>query len=135
MNRIVKIAVLSAALAATTLAALPANASDWRWRHHHHGGDAVAAGIVGLAAGALIGGALASQPPPPDDYYYDEPVRRRPVIRPAPVRDYPVASYRGSIEPWTRDWYEYCSDRYRTFNARTGTFTGYDGEQHFCVAN
>src|SRR5881628_2572489 len=38
-------------------------------------------------------------------------------------------------EPWTRDWYEYCSDRYRTFNSRTGTFTGNDGEQHFCVAN
>ncbi|TIO82382.1 MAG: BA14K family protein, partial [Mesorhizobium sp.] len=25
--------------------------------------------------------------------------------------------------------------RYRTFNSRTGTFTGNDGEQHFCVAN
>lgn len=152
MNRIVKTAVLSLALGATTLAALPANAGDWagdwRWHdygyhHRHHNGDAVAAGIVGLAAGALIGGALASQPPPPDygyydDGYYDRPayvVRRSPIVRPAPVRDYPIVSYRGGIEPWTRDWYDYCSDRYRTFNARTGTFTGYDGEQHFCVAN
>ena len=33
------------------------------------------------------------------------------------------------------EWYDYCSDRYRSFNARTGTFTGNDGEQHFCVAN
>ena len=136
MNGFVKTAVLSLALAATTMTALPANAGDWRRHNRHHGGgDAIAAGIVGLAAGALIGGALASQPPPPDDYYYDRPVRRHPVIRPAPVRDYPVVSYRGGIEPWTRDWYEYCSDRYRTFDARTGTFTGYDGGQHFCVAN
>ena len=137
MNRFVKTAVLSAALAATTMATLPAHADDWHWRHHRHGGDAVAAGIVGLAAGALIGGALASQPPPPRDYYYDdygEPayvVRRRPIV----VRRAPVVTYRGGIEPWTRNWYEYCSDRYRSFDARTGTFTGYDGEQHFCVAN
>lgn len=137
MNRFVKTAVLSAALAATTMATLPAHADDWRWRHHHRGGDAAIAGIAGLAAGALIGGALASQPPPPRDYYYDdygEPayvVRRRPIV----VRRAPVVTYRGGIEPWTRNWYEYCSDRYRSFDARTGTFTGYDGEQHFCVAN
>ncbi len=138
MNRFVKTAVLSVALAATTMATLPAHADDWRWRHHYHGGDAVVAGIAGLAAGALIGGALASQPPPPRDYYYDdygEPayvVRRRPiVVRPAPV----VTYYRGGIEPWTRGWYQYCSDRYRSFDARSGTYTGYDGEQHFCVAN
>ena len=124
------------------MATLPAQAGDWRWRHHHHGGgDAVAAGIVGLAAGALIGGALASQPPPPRDYYYDdygEPayvVRRRPVLRPAPVRNYPIVTYRGGIEPWTRSWYEYCSDRYRSFDARTGTFTGYHGEQQICDSN
>lgn len=141
MNGFAKTAVLSVALAATAIATVPAHADNWRWRHHHGGGDAVAAGIVGLAAGALIGGALASQPPPPRDYYYDrydEPdyvVRRRPVLRPAPVRSYPVVTYRGGIEPWTRGWYAYCSGRYRSFDARSGTFTGYDGEQHFCVAN
>ena len=142
MNRILKVAIMAGALGATTLATLPAaNAGDWRWRHHHnHHGDAVVAGIAGLAAGALIGSAL-SQPRvapsyyEPDDYYdYDRPryvVRREVVVRRAPVREY----YAGGIEPWTRDWYEYCSDRYRSFNARTGTFTGYDGDQHFCVAN
>ncbi|MGX5806015.1 hypothetical protein ACWGS9_33120 [Bradyrhizobium sp. Arg314] len=26
-----------------------------------------------------------------------------------------------NAEPWTRGWYEYCLDRYRTFNSRTGT--------------
>jgi hypothetical protein len=141
MNGIAKVAIMAAALGATTLATLPAaNAGDWRWRHHHsyhgsHHGDAVVAGIAGLAAGALIGGALSQPPPPRYDYYdYDRPryvVRREVVVRRAPVREY----YAGGIEPWTRGWYEYCSDRYRSFNARTGTFTGYDGDQHFCVAN
>ena len=139
MNRILKTAVLSAAVVATTLATLPAASAD-EWRHHrHHGnGDAVAAGVLGLAAGALIVGALANDQPPPDDYgdsYYYRDVRPRP----APVRRYyaePRVVYNeGYSEPWTRDWYEYCSDRYRTFNSRTGTFTGNDGEQHFCTAN
>ncbi|MBZ9983727.1 MULTISPECIES: BA14K family protein [unclassified Mesorhizobium] len=140
MNRIFKTAVLSAAVVATTFAALPAaNAGDWRHRHHHDHGDAVAAGVLGLAAGALIGGALANQQPPPRDYYDDGYYDRDVRIRPAPVRRYyaePQVVYADRYaEPWTRGWYDYCSDRYRTFNARTGTFTGNDGEQHFCTAN
>ena len=147
MNRIFKTAVLSAAMAATMLVALPtANADEWRHHRHHGNGDAIAAGVLGLAAGALIGGALANDRPPPDanryyddgyynDGYYDREVR----VRPAPVRRYyvePRVVYADRYaEPWTRDWYEYCSDRYRTFNSRTGTFTGNDGEQHFCTAN
>ena len=142
MNRIFKTAVLSAAVAGTMLAALPAaNADDWgHHRRHHHNGDAIAAGVLGLAAGALIGGALANdQPPPYADRYYDDGYDRDVVVRPAPVRRYyaePQVVYADRYaEPWTRGWYEYCSDRYRTFNSRTGTFTGNDGEQHFCSAN
>jgi hypothetical protein len=145
MNRILKTAVMAVALGATTLATFSAaNAGDWRWRHHHssHRGDAVIAGVAGLAAGALIGSALSQPRAPsyyePGYYDYDQPryvVRREVVVRPAPVREYGRVAYAGSIEPWTRGWYEYCSDRYRSFNARTGTFTGYDGQQHFCVAN
>lgn len=140
MNRIFKTAVLSAAVVATTLATLPAaNARDWR-RHGHHGdGDAIAAGVLGLAAGALIVGALANDRPPSYDNGYDDEYYREVRPRPAPVRRYyaePRVVYNeGFAEPWTRDWYDYCSDRYRTFNARTGTFTGNDGEQHFCTAN
>jgi hypothetical protein len=29
-------------------------------------------------------------------------------------------------------WYEYCSSKYRSFNANTGTYTGYDGLTHYC---
>ena len=140
MNRILKTAILAAAVAATTLATLPAaNAGEWRHRHRHHGnGDAIAAGVLGLAAGALIVGALNNPQPGYYDPGYDE-YDRDPRPRPAPVRRYyvePQVVYADRYaEPWTRAWYDYCSDRYRTFNARTGTFTGNDGDQHFCVAN
>jgi hypothetical protein len=139
MNRIFKTAILSVGVAAATLAALPAaNAGDWRhWHHHgHDNGNAIAAGVLGLAAGALIVGALNNQQHPPPDYYdggYYEG-----DVQPAPIRRHyaqPRVAYNETYaEPWTRDWYRYCVDRYRTFNARTGTFTGNDGEQHFCIA-
>jgi hypothetical protein len=155
MNRFLKAAILSVAAASTTLAALPAAQAGDGWRHggrayyggaYYSGGDIAAAGIVGLAVGALVGGALA-QP----SYGYYEPTyvvpRRYPQPRPSPIRGdvllgpvdrYAVGyadEYAGAMEPWTPEWYGYCSDRYRTFNARTGTFVGYDGLTHFCVAN
>jgi hypothetical protein len=130
MNRIFKTTILSAAVAAMTLAALPAaNAGDWRHRHHHRSGDAVAAGVLGLAAGALIGGALANSGPVYADGYYAEP-RRYVRVRPRVIyrNDY-------ALEPWTREWVRYCSNRYRSFDARSGTFVGYDGQEHFCTAD
>ncbi|WP_069443420.1 BA14K family protein [Methyloceanibacter stevinii] len=73
--------------------------------------NALGAGLVGLAAGAVIGSALT-----PKEVYVTPPAR-------------PVG-YRP--EPWTQDWYAYCSSRYRSFNPRSGTFVGYDGYEHFC---
>lgn len=75
------------------------------------------AGAAGLAVGAAIGAALA---PPPV------------VVAPPPPA--PVA-YGGAYvapPPWTPEWYTYCKQQYRSFNARTGYFTGYDGLPHFC---
>ncbi|PSJ60580.1 BA14K family protein [Kumtagia ephedrae] len=152
MNRLLKSAVLGLAVAATTLATLPAAQAGDGWRRHHHNrydsGDMVAAGVLGLAVGALAAG-VATAPEP--DYYepvyrepvpvYREPVYREPVYRERvrvyrevePARDY--YAYRGALEPWSPEWYDYCSSRYRSFNARTGTFTGYDGVKRFCQAN
>lgn len=102
--------------------------------------DALLLGVLGLAAGAIIAGAILNDPthnrPPPP---------RRPRHGPAPgpgwsdLGYYPPApggGHRaaGSIEPWTHDWYRYCTRRYRSFNPNTGTFRGYDGKDHFCVA-
>ncbi|MGH6860812.1 MAG: BA14K family protein [Phyllobacterium sp.] len=138
MNKATKFAILATAALATVIAPLSSASADHRWRHggyrHHHrgGGDALAAGAIGLAAGALIGGAL-SQPREPEVIYrdYDD----RPVYR-APVRVYREAPrYYSSAQPWSRDWYRYCADQYRSFNPETGTYRGYDGRDHFCNVN
>ena len=144
MNRFLKSIVLSAALAATTLTALaPAVAGD-RWHHHRHhgsdGGELLAAGILGLAVGAIAVGALNDEP----EYrpLYSEPIYetpRDPMPRPRPVRPYyadPIYYEEpASLEPWSPEWFRYCGDTFQSFNPDTGTYTGYDGEQHFCIAN
>lgn len=89
-------------------------------RHHygrHHGGhyyrhrdrgNAAAALGLGLVIGAVTAGAIASNRAP---------------------------AYSGrSLEPWSRDWYRYCDNKYRSFNPRTGTYRGFDGRDHFCRA-
>lgn len=38
-------------------------------------------------------------------------------------------------EPWSREWLRYCSGRFRTFDADTGTYKGYDGQRHFCTVD
>ena len=148
MKRFLKSLVLSAAVAATTLTAFSSAQADDRWRYrdgyrHHHshrGSDAAVAGIAGLAVGALVGGALA-QPRERvivDDGYYPAPPPRRVYAQPRYVQSRPQVVYSGGgygIEPWSRDWYRYCSDRYRSFNPSTGTFVGYDGVSRFCEAN
>ena len=140
MNRLVKTAILSAALAATTLTALvPADARD-RWHHHGDGDAALAAGVLGLAVGAIAGSALSDNPPYRpvyDEPVYQEPAYTRPVVvRPRPVRPY-YTEYRdvGGLQPWSPEWFRWCGDTYRSFDPDTGTYVGYDGEQHFCVAN
>lgn len=116
-------AVLSLGIAAT---AIPLTTTDadagWRGRHyndHYYGrhhrhrdfdaGSAAAAGIVGLAAGAIIGGAIAnSNQQPVYDYRMDPNYRSR------------------------ADWDAYCYSKYRSYDARTGTYLGYDGYRHYC---
>ncbi|KQY15391.1 BA14K family protein [Rhizobium sp. Root482] len=140
MNKVIKAAVLALATAAVVIPTVtPAQADHRRghrdyYRHHGHynGGDAAALGALGLATGVIIGGAIASQPryqervyiDPEPEYYRPRPVYRRPVV----VQNY------GSLEPWSPAWYRYCEQRYRSFEPRSGTFTGYDGQQHFCNA-
>ncbi len=150
MNTFLKTLVLSAAVAATTLTATAGVVEardrnrDGYWRegdtyeyrkprrhHRDHGRDAVVGGALGLATGLIIGGAIASQPRyeerrvyvEPDYYPEPEPrvIYRQPVVMP-------------SYEPWTQSWYDYCAQRYRSFNPNSGTFVGYDGREHFCTA-
>jgi BA14K-like protein len=38
----------------------------------------------------------------------------------------------GGMQPWTPAWYQYCSSKYKSFNANTGYYTTYGGQQKFC---
>jgi len=38
-----------------------------------------------------------------------------------------------TAEPWTPAWLSYCRSKFRSFNASSGTYLGYDGKRHFCV--
>ena len=115
---------LAAAVALTIAATSLVGTADARHRHRHHHGDAVAAGILGFAAGALLSGAFAGPRYYRSyDYYEPAPVYRS--YRTAPV-------YYSRPDPWTPEWYAYCSDRYRSFDGQTGYYLGYDGNYHFC---
>ncbi len=158
------IAGLSLATVAGTLSAASAdnwnrrhhwNNGGWNNGGHHNGwnnngwndrrdrdrrrdrNNAIAAGVLGLAAGAIIGGALSQPQPQP---VYREPIYNAPPPPPvyypaAPARGNYGRNYAGSFQPWTREWYNWCSQKYRSFNAQSGTYRGYDGQDHFCVAN
>ncbi|UUP16324.1 BA14K family protein [Nitratireductor thuwali] len=156
MTTIFRNSVLAAAVAATALSAVPAQAGDG-WHGHRHdrrihvqrdrSGDALVAGIAGLAVGAIVGGMLA-QPARPQRTYIDPPYD--PYARPAyrayeepqyryrTYDYYPAAPARRSVnvsarfEPWSREWFRACSAKYRSFNPSTGTFTTYGGEKRFC---
>jgi len=130
-------------------------------RRNNNNAEALAAGLLGFAIGAIIvDQANRSQPryveprrvyhPQPRQVYvqpqprYEPYVERRPLNdvydRPADYRnnDEPrVIRYEdevaASYEPWTPGWAQWCDNKYRSFNANTGTFRGYDGRDHFCV--
>ena len=90
------------------------------YRRHRGGNDALAAGVLGLGVGALLGGALASD----NRRSYD--INEGPVYRDAP-RYRPVPVYRGG-----NSHVEACYARYRSYDERTDTFIGRDGNEYRC---
>lgn len=136
MNKHLKSIVLAAAVAATTLANVASAEAGDRYRHHHNNNDAWVAGAAGLVTGVIVGGAIANSRTTyyDDGYYAPRRVYVEPEYRPVRRAYRPRPVYVGGYEPWSPGWYRYCEDTYRSFNPRTGTFRGYDGLEHFCVA-
>ncbi|WHA43209.1 BA14K family protein [Agrobacterium larrymoorei] len=151
--------LLALAVSATVLAPLnTASADEWR---HRNRDAALIGGVLGLAAGVAVGSALSQPRYEEEPVYVDPPVRRyqayqpsysyddpdyrtyqpapRPVYRAQPVYEarpvYQARPAYRTLEPWSEAWYDYCSQRYRSFNARSGTFIGNDGQSHFCVSS
>ncbi|MFP1632323.1 BA14K family protein [Zhengella sp. ZM62] len=108
-------------------------------RSHRNRDAAIVAGIAGLAIGAMIADSYTRSRAVPYDDRYDDfaPARDPGYYPPAPARNPDVVyapRQAGGAEPWSREWYRYCENRYRSFDAGSGTFMGYDGKRHFCVA-
>jgi len=95
------------------------------------GGRAVAAGVLGFAAGAIIAGSAARRH---GGYYHDDYYRAPPPRRVYRQRHYYSAprAYSYAPEPWTPEWYDYCYSKYRSFDARSGTYQPYHGPRRFC---
>jgi hypothetical protein len=91
---------------------------------HAGGGDALLGGVAGFAVGTLFGSAV-SQP----RYYAPAPIYVAPP--PPPVVYQPVPVYYAPA-PWSPDWYAYCARKYRSFDARSGTYLGFDGYRYTC---
>jgi hypothetical protein len=123
------------ALSACTILASAAPASAQRWGGWHggwHGGW----GFGGAVAAGVIGGAVAAATSPfwaPGyyDYYggypyspygYNTYYAPPPAVAVAPG---PVVAQNGDDVAW-------CQSRYRSYNPSTGTFLGYDGQNHPC---
>lgn len=118
-----------------------------RVRRKRDDGLAIALGIAGLAAGALIAGTIANDNAPASyDPRFDRPRDPQPKPLPRLNRDaFPPAPAPGAYgaptnapagnpyEPWSAAWLDACRARYRSFNARTGTFRTYGGEDKFCT--
>ncbi|MFT4372993.1 BA14K family protein, partial [Bartonella bacilliformis] len=58
------------------------------------------------------------------------PIPQNQVIYQAP----PIKVYRPIQQEQVSQWLQYCSQKYRSFNPKTGTFRGHDGLDHFCYA-
>ena len=109
-------------------------------RSHKNRDAAIVAGIAGLAIGAMLADSYSRRHAVPQDgpYYGDGLRASNPeYFPPAPARNPDVVyapQSSGAAEPWSSEWYRYCENRYRSFDPDSGTFMGYDGKRHFCVA-
>nr|WP_319485619.1 BA14K family protein [uncultured Cohaesibacter sp.] len=91
--------------------------------------------IVGTVAGAIAVNAAKDnkrpvtvhRAPPPPKHYAPAP---RKAYAPNPPRHY-APNPRSIV--MSREQIRRCSERYRSFNPRTGYYTGYDGRKHLCT--
>ena len=93
--------------------------------------------LLGLGAAAIITSSqrrhydygYGYQPRP----YYYAPPRRTYYYAPPPVVYAPAPVYSYAPAPWSPAWYRYCSQRYRSFDPRSGTFQPYYGPRRLCT--
>lgn len=130
-NRAFKALALGAAITVGAATAMPSQAEAGR----RGSGGAI---VAGIAAAAIIGGIVASQNRRHYDYgprYYAPPPPRPYAYAPPPPPSYayaPAPSYGYAPQPWTPEWYDYCSRKWRSFDPRSGTYQPYNGPRQLC---
>jgi len=77
--------------------------------------------LTGIVSGA-VGGWVSN-------WFRPEP---RVVVVEQPAPQVVVVEKPQGPAVWSAEWYDYCNGKYKSFDAKTGYFTGYDGNQHFC---
>jgi hypothetical protein len=80
-----------------------------RYRYRADPGTAFWGGVIGGALGGWLSSGSRDEP-----------------------REEDHRSVSGEIAPFTPAWYDYCRRKYRSFNADTGRYLGFDGELHLC---
>lgn len=83
------------------------------YHRHRHGGF-----YPGFVAGAAIGSAFASPYYYGYPYYYDD--------------DYYDEGPAVQVVPGGGDSVAYCRQRFKSYDVRSGTYLGYDGQRHPC---
>jgi BA14K-like protein len=112
--------------------AAPSNVEQVRWGGRGWGGAG-----AGFVAGALLGGALlAPRYYGGGPYYYGGGPYYAPRTYYAPAPYYADPGYQDpgpySADPTGGDPVAYCMQRYRSYDARSGTYLGFDGLRHPC---
>lgn len=146
MKKIIKSIVIAASIAAVSIGSVSsAQAHKIHVKHkhqvqkQHNGNNAVVWGVIGLAAGAIIAGSVNNNS---SQRRVVKPQRQYPGVNHYPqaprkahrqIRRHQSSQQAQRYAPWSKSWYNYCDNKYRSFNPRTGTFRGYDGRDHFCV--
>lgn len=86
-----------------------------------------------------------------DDYFPDKPaaraeqqreniIRKQTTSKVAPKKETvakPVERKEASAaapKAWSKEWRDYCTSRFPSFNPQNGTYLGYDKKRHFCKA-
>jgi hypothetical protein len=93
---------------------------DWRGRGDRRGGWGRGPRWGEVAGGLILGNVISNVLFPRRE---EVVVQREVVVAPAPTPE---------LQPFTAPWYEYCAQRYRSFDAQTGTYLGFDKQRHFC---
>ncbi len=130
-------------------AACDAYARDFATQHVPGGGEVVGNAIGGAVTGAIIGGIIgggkgagkgaaigggvgaftgAANASHRWNAVYHQAFNE--CMAGAYGNPHPV--YAGAPEPWTPEWYQYCSAKYRSFNPQTGQYLTYSGAYKLC---